>query len=181
MKLELGKRYVRRDGGVTTIIRLDNDPDNEWPYLSNDEDGWTYDEQGRFGLDKSPRGLDLISEYIEPDEEPKPEPVAEYGPWIGWNGGHPPVSYDTALEIMQSNGTRTKTRGDNLGWHKPDSSEWSVIAYRVKIGPEVHEYELYWDTSDGRPNFTPFTCNGKSRPFTITVQGDTIKAEWVDE
>ena len=63
MKIEAGKRYVRRDGeisgGIDAIVSASH------PFSDN-RAGWTYNVGGAFNVDTNrPSKLDLISEYIE--------------------------------------------------------------------------------------------------------------------
>lgn len=63
MKLEVGKRYVRRDGKVTGPIELYN---HEQYHFRDSMHAHTYHESGVWSLvEKTER--DLISEYIEPE------------------------------------------------------------------------------------------------------------------
>jgi len=74
LKIEVGKKYLTRDGGIVVIIDADHyDPDV--PFLANIDDaltGW-YRADGRYErLDLYyPHDYDLISEYAEPDPENK--------------------------------------------------------------------------------------------------------------
>ena len=66
MKLEIGKRYIRRDGIITGPLRMSK----HWQYSfydpANDE---SYSEQGKF-LVGVKRDEDLMAEYTEPDSVP---------------------------------------------------------------------------------------------------------------
>jgi hypothetical protein len=70
MKLEVGKRYVRRDGKISGLLESCNDAS----YLFHDKTIFaTYTEEGTRGLGPD-HWSDLISEYVEPAVEPaKPE------------------------------------------------------------------------------------------------------------
>ena len=61
MKLEVGKKYVRRDGVVVEIVKKTND--NLFPFQCIE--GHCYPLSGGFLIDLKSE-LDLISEYVEP-------------------------------------------------------------------------------------------------------------------
>jgi len=61
MKLEVGKKYVSREGEVVEIIC--NHPRNDFPM--NGSDDMQYAEDGSFLYDRNHK-YDLVSEYIEP-------------------------------------------------------------------------------------------------------------------
>ena len=73
MKLELGKRYVRRDSNITDWICRSDDP--YYPFLDPVNDN-TYNEDGKYHECMPCYDyMDLISEYIEPQpvvEDTKP-------------------------------------------------------------------------------------------------------------
>jgi hypothetical protein len=68
IKLEIGKRYVRRDGKITGTVEFNQSPSslNIFPFL-NGNDGYT--ETGKFYLDGSLSYKDLVSEHVEPAPE----------------------------------------------------------------------------------------------------------------
>jgi hypothetical protein len=67
MKIEVGKRYVRRDGSVTPVLSEDWVPGTG--YAHDTESSFVYDTKGGpldhqvFSYKKHP--YDLISEYVE--------------------------------------------------------------------------------------------------------------------
>jgi hypothetical protein len=66
MKLQLGKKYVARNGDITAP--LVQAWDNSQPF----QDGWTknkYCENGKYYYEPRDSQYDLISEYVEPCEE----------------------------------------------------------------------------------------------------------------
>jgi len=76
LQLEVGKRYVRRDGEVSGLIESWSGSD----YQFKDSRTWsTYTKFGQFDVDDEKNQLDLITEYTEqaaPEPTPiKPEPV----------------------------------------------------------------------------------------------------------
>lgn len=69
LKLEVGKRYVRRNGEVSGVI--DRGGSSIYPFYDPSARE-TYNEDGRYySKEKSER--DFISEYIEPQAEPVTE------------------------------------------------------------------------------------------------------------
>ena len=67
MKLEVGKRYNRRDGGVSGVITVDDGCTDKHPFKDQNS-GSTYTSTGYYwyiGITDEP---DLIIEYIEPTE-----------------------------------------------------------------------------------------------------------------
>ena len=170
MKLEVGKRYNRRDGRIEkcTIIDLHGGYPAE-------VGGLHYEMNGRVATnDLGEHQYDLISEYIEPATE-----QPEYGPWHGWNGGECPVDGADTIQAICCTAMGPLTLG---GFIEKEAWE-NIIAYRIKNTPKPVDILGYvWtspsgglglcDSSDGRPE------NG-DRKFKLTVTGDNIKAEWV--
>lgn len=69
LKLEVGKKYVNRDGDIIEIISKDKEA--PWPYVDLNND--TYEENGLW-CDSLTHGKNLIEEYIVPataKDEPK--------------------------------------------------------------------------------------------------------------
>ena len=64
MKIEVGKRYVRRDGSVSGVISRNDDPD--YPFTDELDD---YTEGGYFWVSATAHPADLVSEYVEPVKE----------------------------------------------------------------------------------------------------------------
>ena len=62
MKIEAGKRYVRRDGTISGVIRKGCDNDL-YPFFDVDSEEY-YDENGLW-LNETEHDEDLISEYVE--------------------------------------------------------------------------------------------------------------------
>lgn len=189
MKLEVGKKYNQRGGGVEEIVRKQCGPD--WPWVG--ASGWAYDDQGRVKIDKSPCDDDLISEYVEPGIcptckngariSPCPEcstakPAIEYGPWIAWNGGDCPLGENEWAQIQLDDETREdvikeddELLCDQCGWELNPG----IIAYRVVIEPETVDY--IWVCGDG----DAWSAKWKgTRKVAITVKGDSINAEWAE-
>ena len=71
LKLEVGKRYVRRDGVVTGEIEL-NEVGNHYysthPFKCTTPNLATYKSNGGYHVDKSEDSYDLMSEYKEKQE-----------------------------------------------------------------------------------------------------------------
>lgn len=66
IKLEVGKRYVRRNGALRRIVRSSGQ--DEWTYIS--EDGLSYRADGSWGLQEGVEfPLDLVAEHVEPAPE----------------------------------------------------------------------------------------------------------------
>ena len=61
MKIEAGKRYVRRDGENSGVVT--NNTHAFYPFIAR---GMVYTSCGHFLGDRLDHSLDLISEYIEP-------------------------------------------------------------------------------------------------------------------
>ena len=150
--VQVGKRYVRRDGEIVEIERVFQ---GSW---SPDHKYWTdsdsYTSTGSYFGDGEESGYDLISEYKEPTAEPQDE----WGPWIGWNGGECPVEEGT---IIQSVGLRDdgelveKVSASVAGGNPHSSWTWThpdyvkLIAYRIKKEPEVLRDSVWIDEEIG--------------------------------
>lgn len=67
MKIEAGKRYVRRDGKITKVIENDPDPDRFYEFF---DDAWQvyYSEDGK-AFDDVDHEYDIVAEYIEPPSQ----------------------------------------------------------------------------------------------------------------
>jgi hypothetical protein len=68
VKLEIGKRYVCGDGGITNPLVKSDDAD--YPF-EDPESLNTYTPDGKYLIEGEEDPLDIISEYI-PDSEPVP-------------------------------------------------------------------------------------------------------------
>lgn len=64
MRIEVGKKYVRRDGLVEEVVS--NDCSEDYPFNGASGNCWTAN--GSFWANESVSGGDLISEYIEPKQ-----------------------------------------------------------------------------------------------------------------
>ena len=90
MKLEVGKRYNRRDGGVSGVIEFHiSNYDVGFDYWC---DGISYNAQGAWSAcgDDNPR--DLISEYIKPSEwqlVTSYDQINRKDVVVSWNDGDP--------------------------------------------------------------------------------------------
>lgn len=76
LKLEYGKRYVRRDGKVTGPMKANDEGDSKYQetYPFYDPECYQgYKSNGRYLKDESQCRLDLVSEYVEPQ-------APSYGP-----------------------------------------------------------------------------------------------------
>lgn len=66
MKLEKGKRYVRRDGNITGALQFREEyPEDPQPWFDSAFDFW-YFENGKGWATELNHPEDLISEYVEP-------------------------------------------------------------------------------------------------------------------
>ena len=68
MKLEYGKRYVTRDGRVTTPLEPNPNSGTRYPFKAYiDDEPLTWDQSGMFDKDwESDEDEDLVAEYREP-------------------------------------------------------------------------------------------------------------------
>jgi len=69
MKIEVGKRYWRRDGGISPIV--ESNAEEDYPFVAGDE---SYTETGEYygGI---PNNTDLVAEYTGPELVPPGEKV----------------------------------------------------------------------------------------------------------
>lgn len=111
-----------------------------------------------------------------------------YGPWKIWNGGECPVvdvGFDT-IECVFNAGKHQYIRANTKElmpvykwkWNADVDGGVHIIAYREVIEPEKVEHQGYISEL----NFMRggHSHKGDHRNFTLTVQGDTIKAEWAE-
>lgn len=68
MKIEAGKRYVRRDGKISGVISGVDDQSCLYPFWDREET-LSYMPDGRYDSDGEPYPCDLIKEYIEPPSQ----------------------------------------------------------------------------------------------------------------
>lgn len=71
MKIEVGKRYWRRDGGISPVVQA-NVADKVYRFIAGVE---TYTSQGKFYHFDDEHELDLIAEYTGPELVPPGEKV----------------------------------------------------------------------------------------------------------
>lgn len=64
MKIEAGKRYVRRDGKITKAIT--NEDDDNYPYF-DPAYGNTYNSEGAYWREGPSSKIDLVAEYVDMD------------------------------------------------------------------------------------------------------------------
>lgn len=190
MEIKVGGKYNHRGGGVEEIISYSHHRGAPFTGIT----GISYSNSGIvFGrLTGSP--YDLISEYVEPCSEchnkaritpcPKCCPTEQ-----------PDVTTEHAKDAARARGESPptpKSSPANYGpWALLDDcsapfaadyakdNDNNIIAYRELIEPEKVVYKIH--TEDDR-----YACHGHVRDktlgcrnITLTVQGDTIKAEWV--
>ena len=78
MKLEVGKRYVRRDGEISGVIDLRSKfcmgDYKDHPYVDRTH-GYTYTSEGFYFRSNNPDSWELVQEYNETVDEP--EPISE--------------------------------------------------------------------------------------------------------
>ena len=95
---------------------------------------------------------------------------AEYGPWMAWQKGF--VAPYGKAQIFKSCGTINTNDALDIDWS-------DVVAYRVKKEPEVIVYEGHFDY--GLNDFYSMQADDDDeRNVKITIQGETIKAEWAE-
>ena len=110
--------------------------------------------------------------------------MTNYGPWKIWNGGECPVDAGTRGQLQLYGESRSKAEDGFI--YNIAEYEWGkganmqpIIAYREVIEPEVV-------VINGYIGFDKLFYNGKVddgqglRKARITMQGDSIKAEWVE-
>ena len=146
-EVQAGKRYNRRDGGISETLKFNHHFDA--PFTA---DGWLYGYDGRISCGDEYNDEDLISEYIEEDE---------YGPWIGWNGGDCPVDAFTVV-MAQMRNFSVERCSESIDW---DCRQTPVIAYRVKQEPPTVMYRRYF----GGKLATVTVRGGK-----ISIEWDTV-------
>ena len=104
MKLEIGKRYIRRDGKISAKIeRVANGcfPDH---VFRDTVEGWSYTVDGIFSPDGSKDVLDLVAPYRRP-RVPKP-PRASNTRWV-----FSVVSHGETVENVMIFHSRMRARG----------------------------------------------------------------------
>ena len=79
MKLEVGKRYVARNGDVTEPLRLKGGDELDHPYAGKVGDAFaSWTEDGAWFYDmKNEEELDLVAEFVEPVLTLTPQPQAD--------------------------------------------------------------------------------------------------------
>ena len=195
--IQAGKRYNRRDGGISGVLEQSRWPDKLIDRHNPSHDGnRLYLKNGDhfFGDTK----IDLISKYIDPTayetitngdfttdtnwtRTSTAAPVTdEWGPWIGWNGGECAVEGIVNVIIIKNDEpAERENEAKYFGWNDKDA-DYPIIAYRTKKEPEVREYDV-WMSKDGQLfHYKSFASKG-SRKAIITTQGDKISARWADE
>lgn len=180
MKIEVGKRYVRHDGEISGVIEVNPLMNSETHPFYDPVFAETYRSDGLWwceGVGKT-NIYDLISEYRETSVRDEPTtPTTEYGPWIGWNGGDCPVDDGVAFEVAMPSGTQEDATVE--GWDWDSDARNPIIAYRNVIEPEavvingfIGFDDLFWNSE--------VAAGEGCRKVKITIQGDAIKAEWVE-
>ena len=112
MKIEAGKRYVRRDGAISGMIREDCN-DEDYPFW-DDSDGSSYNEYGMW-LTGTEHDEDLIREYVEPQPAETETlrdrfAMAALGGLIEssgvelFDGSFPRISYEYADAMLKARG-----------------------------------------------------------------------------
>ena len=171
--VQAGIRYNRRDGGVSGVLvtcdaYLRND------LLKDESNGHQYFPSGNsiIGSGINKKDIDLISEYKEPTAEPQDDfiqtetilskeafdkfadAVAEWGPWIGWNGGECPVDGEVQPHFRNQN--RMESEKNRVLFAPKMPSNWvhednnsDIIAYRIKKEPVVTTDYIYIDKDGG--------------------------------
>lgn len=105
----------------------------------------------------------------------------EYGEWIGFNGpsGVCPVDPSALVEVCLANTgvavAKSYTYRPAGQWHWDTTVLGKIIAYRVKLEPEVKVWEeLYLFVKDGVRRRIKVTLKG-------TSSKDVLKNEWTVE
>ncbi len=154
MEIKAGKRYNRRDGGVSGMLSYSDRGTN---YVFTDGK-YSYTKNGNYliGGEYSPHNL--ISEYVEPTAEPTEAPVTdEWGPWALVSDGHHDVP-----DIFE--GIETVYRDGKL------------YKWRVKKAPEVREHVVHIGK-----NGVWAADNGKTtRKAIITLTDGVPSIRWAD-
>ncbi len=131
MKLEIGKRYVTRYGGVTEPLRISVTED--YPYTAKISDstlltGFTWTEDGRQGLDLDvDEPYDLVAEFHEPvvvEHPPQPEPRK-----LVWVPGR---TYK-----MRNGGLVFVTEVGELG-------SYPIVGFRIYPGEDAEKFSNTW-------------------------------------
>lgn len=133
MKLEIGKRYVTRYGGVTEPLRISVTED--YPYTAKISDstllaGFTWTEDGRQGLDLDvDEPYDIVAEYCEPAPEVTPEP----------------------RKLVWVPGRTYKTRNGGLVFIilVDEGQSYPVTGFRIYPGEDAEQFPNTW-TIDGK-------------------------------
>ena len=111
--------------------------------------------------------------------------MTNYGPWIGWNGGECPVADGVVLQVQQRDETRVTAQNActskwrHYTWETVGAGS-DIIAYREVIEPEVIVWDGLWDSGRKAIIGRGMCSAGLPRGVRITIQGDSIKAEWVE-
>ncbi len=113
--------------------------------------------------------------------------MTNYGPWKIWNGGechvddHVMVQFQVRSETrFTAEADRTERAGDcGWEWGNDENNYGDIIAYREVIEPEVVVWNGHWDKSQWQLT-NLHTGQPSCRNIRITMQGDDIKAEWVE-
>lgn len=97
LPLEVGKKYVRRDGKVVEIARINFNIANSF-----DSSNAVWAQTGTVWMDGSEtRNEDLVADYIESAAHPHAEAMMEYAkdaaksvtPWLDWEYKHPTLDW----------------------------------------------------------------------------------------
>ena len=111
--------------------------------------------------------------------------MTNYGPWKIWNGGECPVDAGTRGQLQLYGESRSKAEDGFI--YNIAEYEWGkganmqpIIAYREVIEPEVIVWDGLWDSGRKAIIGRGMCSAGLSRGVRITIQGDSIKAEWVE-
>ena len=102
--------------------------------------------------------------------------MTNYGPWVGLNDLGNVFNMNSCIEAVGK---------DYFFSGQAGSCEWiSVAAYREVIEPEVDHatstHKMYWHHKVRQAYNIPFIGLSCGKLFAITIQGDSIKAEWVE-
>ena len=181
-EVQAGKRYVRRDGGISGVLIPNANPDKYFIFMDLDVPAGC----GAYGADGGYYSMansdyrDLISEYIEPTAEP------QWGPWIGWNGGRCPVD-DVKVQVHAAGETRAEAEVSDVfsaheaGWHHIEGSVDNIIAYRIKKEPVVTTDTVWIALDTG----AVYDCDSPeyraTRKAVITLTDGKPSIEWADE
>lgn len=161
MKLEVGKRYVLRNGIVTGPLKHDGQDEISFPFYDPNRRKITTDnywrKDGSFSTSREPDSVfDIVSEYVEP--EPKEPPVGE--------------RYITA---MQENELRWK-------WMVPDKPGlWAYGGGYQEESPTFDSCYLVKDEDDIQSYSTlkSWTCFIMDAPSIKPPLKSVIKRLWI--